>query len=149
MKKVIYTLLLIFWIFIIYYLSNQAGSVSGSNSGYIIYNIVAFIYKLLGLNNSNIDVVVEIIHNPIREVMHLLEYLILGIIMYATLGQYNITKNIILITIMLCFIYSVTDEIHQVFIPGRTFEYIDIILDSIGSIIGVLFFHNFSNKKLE
>ena len=42
------------------------------------------------------------------------------------------------VTIMFAFLYSVSDEIHQVFVPGRTFEYLDILLDLLGTILSIL-----------
>ncbi len=34
------------------------------------------------------------------------------------------------------FIYGLSDEIHQLFVPGRTFDLIDLIADSVGGISG-------------
>lgn len=133
-KKVISWILLIIWLFIIFYLSNQTGSISGGNSSHIIYNILSF-FKI-----SNIDNIIEIIHNPLRECMHAFEYFVLGILVINLLKQYGVKKNIVLISILLCFIYSVTDEIHQLFVPNRTFEYLDIFLDLIGSLLGSYIF---------
>lgn len=133
-KKIISYLLLLFWMGVIFYLSNQTGSVSGTESGHILYNILSF------LHISNIDSVIEIIHNPIRECMHAFEYFVLGILVMNVLSNNNIKNNIIIISVSLCFIYAITDEIHQVFIPNRTFEYLDIFLDLVGSLLGSYLF---------
>lgn len=133
-KKIISYLLLLFWMGVIFYLSNQTGSVSGTESGHILYNILSF------LHISNIDSVIEIIHNPIRECMHAFEYFILGILVMNVLINNNIKNNIIIISVSLCFIYAITDEIHQVFVPNRTFEYLDIFLDLVGSLLGSYLF---------
>lgn len=34
--------------------------------------------------------------------------------------------------------YAITDEIHQLFVPGRAFQLIDILVDSAGALIGVI-----------
>lgn len=133
-KKIISYLLLLFWMGVIFYLSNQTGSVSGTESGHILYNILSF------LHISNIDSVIEIIHNPIRECMHAFEYFVLGILVMNVLSNNNIKNNIIIISVSLCFIYATTDEIHQVFVPNRTFEYLDIFLDLVGSLLGSYLF---------
>jgi VanZ family protein len=133
-KKIISYLLLIFWMYVIFYLSNQTGTVSGLESSHILYNVLSFFHI------SNIDSVIEIIHNPLRECMHAFEYFILSILVINILNQYNIKKNIIIITVCLCFIYAVTDEIHQIFVPNRTFEYLDITLDLIGALLGSYLF---------
>lgn len=133
-KKIISYLLLLFWMGLIFYLSNQTGSVSGTESGHILYNILNFFHV------SNIDSVIEIIHNPIRECMHAFEYFVLGILVMNVLSNNNIKNNIIIISVSLCFIYAITDEIHQVFVPNRTFEYLDIFLDLVGSLLGSYLF---------
>lgn len=133
-KKIISYLLLLFWMGVIFYLSNQTGSVSGTESGHILYNILSFFHV------SNIDSVIEIIHNPIRECMHAFEYFVLGILVMNVLSNNNIKNNIIIISVSLCFIYATTDEIHQVFVPNRTFEYLDIFLDLVGSLLGSYLF---------
>jgi VanZ family protein len=87
---------------------------------------------------------VTLIHNPIRELMHLLEYLILGILLINVLKQNTIRMNIVLASIVFCFIYAITDEIHQLFVPGRTFEFFDIFMDTVGAVIG----SKFANKVI-
>lgn len=136
MKKMISYLLLITWLFLIFYLSNQPGDISGGESSNIIYHSFEFIYNIFHIPTTHLNDVVEILHNPIREFMHFLEYLVLGLLVMNVLKQNKISENVILISIMFCFIYAITDEIHQIFIPGRTFEYLDISLDTLGSILG-------------
>ena len=60
-----------------------------------------------------------------------MESFILGIFMY------NYDKNILRI-IIICIIYAISDEVHQILVPGREFQYIDIMIDSLGSISGIL-----------
>jgi VanZ family protein len=38
--------------------------------------------------------------------------------------------------IVISTLYGVSDEYHQLFVPGRTFEYLDIAADAIGSTAG-------------
>lgn len=38
--------------------------------------------------------------------------------------------------IALSTIYGVTDEYHQLFVPGREFDVLDILADAIGSVVG-------------
>lgn len=139
MKKIVYSLLLVLWMLLIFYLSHQPGSISGSSSEGILTSIVTIIFNIFNLNTNNINSVVEFIHVPARELMHLIEYLILGFLVINVLNCYKIDK-IVIISILLCFIYSATDEIHQGFVVGRTFQYFDILMDNVGSILGILFY---------
>ena len=125
MKKIIYTILLIIWLIIIFYLSNQTGSISSSESTKLVS------YVLVDQE------IINILHNPLREAMHFVEYFILGFLLYNTLTLYKVKKAFIY-SIIFSFIYIISDEIHQIFIPGRAFEMLDIILDSLGSFIAII-----------
>ena len=138
MKKSIVYVLWLFWLFIIFYLSNQPGNISGGESSHLIYNTLHFIYTCLNLDTSHLNEIILIIHNPLRECMHSLEYLILGVLTINLLIQTQVKENKMIITILFCFIYAATDEIHQLFILGRTFEYFDILMDMVGTLIGTL-----------
>ena len=131
---------------LIFYLSNQNGIISGTNSSSTVYNILEFIYNLFNINTYNINDIFNIIHPITREVMHSIEYLILGILVINALNK---TKhlNTTFISFMICFIYSVTDEIHQLFVIGRTFEYLDLGMDLIGYVIGI-YLYNLINRKI-
>jgi len=135
-KKTISWILLISWAFIIFFLSNQSGELSSNESQEIINYVI----------NSNEDIL-NMIHNPLREFMHFFEYFIFGILLYNVFLNYNVKEKIIA-SILISFIYILTDEIHQTFIPGRTFELLDIGLDLAGSIVGIYIFKVYKQKKV-
>ena len=41
-------------------------------------------------------------------------------------------------SVMLCFFYACTDEFHQLFVPGRSGEFTDVCLDTVGATFGIL-----------
>ena len=44
------------------------------------------------------------------------------------------------LSVLFSFGYAVTDEIHQIFIPGRAFQLIDLTIDLGGIVLGVVVF---------
>lgn len=62
---------------------------------------------------------------------HLIEYAILFILI-----NFALKSN--LISIITSYLYGVTDEIHQLFTPGRTSKFTDTLFDLSGIIIGFL-----------
>ena len=48
----------------------------------------------------------------------------------------NVTWRAVCGAIALSWIYGVTDEYHQRFVPGRDFDVLDILADGMGSVIG-------------
>ena len=132
MKKVLSIILVILWMIVIFLFSNQ-NSIDSTESTNLIY-------RLFGINTDSIFIFVLI-----RKCAHLIEYLILGLLVYNMFKSFNI-KKIYICTILFCIICSCTDEIHQLFIPGREGKLIDCFIDTLGSSIGLIFI--FLKQKL-
>lgn len=147
MKKVIYLLLLFFWMTLIYTLSNQTGDISGGNSEGIIKSTLEIIYSIFNLPKDNISEVVQILHNPIRELAHAFEYFILGFLVFKNLENFNI-KNKYVTTLLFCFICAIFDEVHQLFVSGRAFQMFDIIIDTLGLCLMLIFTKIYEKKKI-
>jgi VanZ family protein len=47
----------------------------------------------------------------------------------------NVTWQVVCAAVAVASVYGVTDEYHQLFVPGRTFDVMDIAADAIGSIV--------------
>ena len=104
-------------------------------------------------NQSNfiVDIITSIINIKdigllsliIRKLAHFIEYFILGILLINFITRYD--KKII-IAILLCIIYATSDEIHQIFVPGRSCQIIDIMIDSLGSIMGIYLYKLITKK---
>ena len=43
----------------------------------------------------------------------------------------------ILYTCIFCIIYAIFDEIHQIYVPGRTGKVIDVVIDTLGAFMGI------------
>ncbi len=123
-KYISYTLLII-WCVVIFYLSSQTSNVSGSNS----LNILSYVFGHL-----NLDILMSL--NVIfRELMHAGVFFVLGILTYNSL-RHDFTK-VFVYSLLFCVLYSLSDEIHQLFVNGRAFELIDLVLDIFGSLVGI------------
>jgi len=46
-------------------------------------------------------------------------------------------KNAIYFAIFCCFLYAISDEIHQLFIVGRNGNVVDVLIDTCGSMFGI------------
>lgn len=86
---------------------------------------------------------IDIIDFIFKKSAHVLEYTILFLLWFRALGNKNPFQAF-------CFaiIYAFTDEIHQLFVPGRTGRLRDVGIDSIGMIISSLLIVKFDLWKL-
>lgn len=42
-----------------------------------------------------------------------------------------------LFSLVFCILYAISDEVHQVFVPGRGAQVTDVLIDSFGAFIGI------------
>lgn len=71
----------------------------------------------------------------ITTIEHIVEYAILGVLLLTSFR--SIKKDGVWVVIALACLYGVSDEIHQLFTPGRFFDIHDILADCIGAVMGV------------
>ncbi len=123
LQKIILGTLLVIWLIIIFMFSNQTADKSTGVSDKFVSSITNI------LNIKNKDEEISII---VRKTAHFMEYFILGILLFLNLRLYNLDNKLI-IGIIFCFIYAVSDEVHQIFIDGRTPKLLDIFIDTLGA----------------
>jgi VanZ family protein len=51
-------------------------------------------------------------------------------------GLRDVSWRAVAAAIIISSLYGVTDEYHQLFVPGRSFDLFDMLADTIGSIVG-------------
>jgi VanZ family protein len=66
---------------------------------------------------------------------HALGYLLLGQAFLYGIGQ---RKKAPWLALGLCILYAISDEFHQSFVPGRTSRVMDVGIDTLGSLVGLL-----------
>ena len=135
-KNKLSIILVIIWALIIFIMSSFNAEESANQSNFIV-NIIASIFNI---NN------ISLLSLIIRKLAHFTEYLILGVLVINMFTKNNVRKSYLL-SILLCIIYATSDEIHQIFTPGRACQIKDILIDSIGSITGIYLFKLLKKRK--
>ncbi|MCR1849916.1 VanZ family protein [Paeniclostridium sordellii] len=132
--KNIWVGLTIIWMGLIYYMSNQPASISSSQSG----GFINMLSNLPIIGNTIKELMkIGIAEFLIRKSAHMFLYFMLSILIYMVFKNIN-NKKAYLYSIIGCFIYACTDEIHQLFITGRSGEFKDVLVDTLGATIGLL-----------
>lgn len=127
------------WMIFIFIMSNTNGNDSSSQSNFFANIILQFI---------NIDK--ETLTFLIRKVAHMSEYAILALFTYYALIKIAFNKRIIFqITFLISFLYACSDEFHQLFISGRSGQFTDVLIDSTGCLIMLLFLYLWQKRKNE
>ena len=133
--------LIILWMIIIFLLSNQKAQDSKQLSNSFITKTIIKIYEAKHGEITE-EKKIEIKENYsfiVRKAAHFTIYLVLGLLVSLVLIGKNLNiKQIILYGVLICMTYAITDEIHQIFVSGRSGEIRDIIVDTCGSTVGIL-----------
>lgn len=140
--KALYCFLSLLTMAVIFWFSSQNGEQSGGQSN----ALSEFFLKILkpnfeNLNENEKQQLLNTTSQITRTIAHFGIYLILALFVTAFTNTYNIKrKKVIIYSLIFCLIYSVSDEIHQIYVDGRTFQIIDIIIDNIGNLTGAFLF---------
>lgn len=140
------------WMVIIFYLSHQSGTASSDLSSNITEKIIRFLTIILPF-----DLAFQDIHSFIRKGAHFFAYFLLGILVYHALvesiqrfsrgklckkrndsvGRISRYLSNICIALLISILYAISDEWHQRFIPGRSGEIKDVLIDTLGALTGI------------
>lgn len=153
-KRIIFGTLIIIWMIIIFLFSSQDGMESESTSDIITNRLVEenIDNSVSNTEENNIENNDQNIQNTyeyemykgevrlfVRKSAHFFIYLVGGILIFNFLKTYNISlKKQIILTLLFAMIYASSDEFHQLFVDGRTARIFDVLLDTLGSTVGIL-----------
>ncbi len=147
-KKIIKWILVVIWMGVIFYFSNF-NSVKSTNQSRSIVSKTNIVEIYEEKNSVTNDTALENVDRLFRKVAHVIEFFILAILVCNLASEYNSSlSKTIFISFVVCFIYSISDEVHQLLIPGRSGEIRDIIKDNIGVSLGLLLFYIFKRRKI-
>lgn len=119
---------------LIFFFSHQTAEVSTDTSGgfaQALADCLGAIFK--GEANDRILWLSQWI---VRKSAHLFLFAVLGVCVYNS-WNFGTKKSRVIITLLICVLYTISDEIHQSFIPGRAGRVSDVFIDSIGSLTGI------------
>lgn len=131
---------------IIFIFSCMQGDDSSDTSGAILNALVKI---MEGVSHKDFSPnVLGSLHLIIRKLAHVTEYAVLG----GCTGFFAKTfapglKSRSIFAFMISVFYATTDEIHQYFVPGRVGTWSDVLIDSLGIVLGIMIYRKLSKKK--
>lgn len=125
----------------IFSFSAQEGTESSQLSYRVSYKAVTVVDRVFDFNltDKQIDSGIDKIHYYIRKTAHFMEYLILAVSISIPLYVFGIRGIWMILTgLILCTGFACLDEYHQLYVSGRVGSYKDVIIDSSGSLTGII-----------
>ncbi len=122
---------------LIFYLSSQVADQSARLSS----GITQFFIRMITGVFPKVHINMESLGFAIRKLAHFLSYLVLGVLVLNAFGKCGVQgyKRIIFSAIV-CILYAASDEIHQLYVPGRGGQIRDVLIDSSGAATGFILY---------
>lgn len=124
--------------FIIFNFSSQNSDKSTGTSNFVINAIININPFTNNLEVAQKEAIKEKMKMPIRKLAHFSIYTILGITTMCHMSTYAISKyKRIGSSLSIGVLYAISDEIHQLFVSGRSGQMTDVLIDSTGVLFGI------------
>lgn len=135
---IIFWTLTVLWCCVIFGFSAEKGEDSGGTSGRVC-TIVAkiFVSDFEDMSRTQKAEIIENMQFFIRKTAHFIAYLVLGFLSSMALRSKPIVKRGG-ISLVFTFMYAVSDEIHQYFVPDRACRFPDVLIDTAGGLCGIV-----------
>ena len=148
-KKVLKGIFVIVCMVTIFYFSSDNGDESSYKSDSVILRVSSF-FGVEDLSKKEQQNLIDTFVVPVRKSAHFFVYFVLGITLISFFREFSIPiLKLLLISIFLAFLYACGDEVHQLFIPGRTGRALDVFIDTLGASFGVFLYYLLFRKKLK
>ena len=124
----------------IFYLSAQNADESSQTSGSVIISLSEKFYPNFdALTKEEQAEVIESFQFIARKTAHFSIYGVLGFLSFLTFISYRKLGIIVRISLSaaVCLLYAVSDEIHQLFVVGRSCEVRDVFIDFCGALLAI------------
>ena len=152
--RIVSAILLLALMTAIFCLSAQEADESSSLSDGITVKIIAGLYP--DFDEFSEIKQEEIIHDTtfyVRKLAHFSLYFLMGVFSFLAIVSYKRIKlfSRFLYPYTFSVLYAVSDEIHQLFVPGRSCELRDVFIDSCGILLSlvIIFVIYASSKRIK
>ena len=140
-KRIIWTGITILWMVVIFSFSAKPAVQSTEMStsvGKMICRI--FVHDFSSWSDEKQEELAAKIDHPVRKCAHASEYALLGALVLLTACTYaKMSPETVAAAVIISVLYAASDEFHQRFVPGRSCQFTDVLIDSAGVMVGVGF----------
>lgn len=125
--------------YMIFNFSSQDGEESSGVSQKVTVAITKNVKKIQSLEEQQKQQVLEQTEKIVRKLAHFSIYTLVGLLLMALMNTYDIKeRNRVIISLIIGIAYASSDEIHQIFTPGRSAMITDVMIDTMGVFLGII-----------
>ena len=120
---------------LIFMFSHQTGSESSGLSSQIVLWIQTYLH-------------IPISEFIVRKAAHMSEYALLTLtLIYGFYKNHYPIQKIMIYSLIGTFLYACSDEMHQLFIGGRAGQFTDVLIDTCGGCLTIIFYYVLTKLK--
>ncbi len=136
----------VLWMGVIYRYSDMPAVRSTNQSVTVTERILMLLSRFVTIEDAKKAVLIETFEPYIRKLAHMTEYALLFLLCIpAVMVFVKERKRAVAVSALVSFLYACSDEIHQLFVPGRSGSPKDVGVDMIGTGAAALVYIIFSN----
>lgn len=135
-QSILYPFLMIAWIILIFCFSFQPAADSSEVSSGLLRVVLDTL--LPGVMENLSAEQQDMLHFLVRKCAHFSEFAVLGMLSALTVSQFNIQPKH-WYALGVCVLVACVDEMIQLFSSGRSAQVADVLLDSVGAFVGLMF----------
>jgi VanZ family protein len=135
-EKTFWWICIVVWCGLMFYMSSNNASESSNQSLFIAGLLNRALKGLFGPHALTLS------EELVRKCAHFFEYTVLGFLLFmGFLDRSRPAGRTVLYILSAGFLFAVSDEIHQYFVPGRTMRPFDVLVDmaGIGAAVSIMF----------
>lgn len=133
---------LLIWMGVIFFASTN--EFSGANTSRIIRPLLLWLFPEISEER------IRFVHFIVRKVAHFSEYAVFAFLAaraFANSSHEFLRRGFFYITFALIFLYSLTDEFHQSFVPSRVGTIYDSLIDTAGGLTALILYTLWRRRK--
>ena len=129
----------VLWMALIFSFSMENSVESAESSGGFIRTILETLDRdFLSLPYADQYMKIEFLSHFVRKSAHFCIFGMLGLLVTSAVSTHALSpKKTAAVSLVICALYAVSDEVHQYFVPGRACMLRDMLLDTCGAACGV------------
>lgn len=133
-RKALSWALVVLWAVVIFLMSANTGEDLSDGDGLVARVRALLVAAQVALVGASVDLV-----SPLA---HFCEYAVFGFLLQnalgCSLGRPASARRAMVLAVVIASAYGVTDEFHQLFVPGRACDPVDWLVDTAGATLGAL-----------
>lgn len=136
--RLILIVLIVLWCIFIFTMSSENGLLSSSRSEGLVVKLINRFLVIFGIDSSDCAIV-DYIEVFMRKGAHVFVFFVLSVLSSIFAYTYDTRDEFRLLgSFLFSYIYASSDEIHQIYVPGRAGSIKDVLIDTIGISLGLM-----------